>query len=432
MGVILGVIFHFIGGFASGSFYMPYKKVRGWSWESYWIIGGLASWLIVPPIAAYLTIPGFAGIISGTETSTLLYTYLFGLLWGIGGLTYGLGVRYLGVSLGSSIILGLCMVFGSLIPPIYYQFFPEAGKDTISDYTGSQWGLTVIAGLVVCVIGIIVCGMAGTRKEKELKASPAPPDATGNGGSIKLRKLSPVKEPATVSAGTTHTDYQEVVVQQPTVDAHGAQAVNAVEYKFGLGIFVSIVSGVLSACFNFGIEAGKPMAEVANQLWAADHPGQGNFLFSNNVIFVVILWGGLTTNLIWCVILNARNKTFGDYTNKKTPLTRNYLLCALAGTAWFLQFFFYGMGESKLGNGASSWILHMSFIILVANMWGLISNEWKGVSKKTLYTIVAGVFIVIAAVLVVGKGNSLKPEPAAQTGQVKTANILLTPESKVL
>ncbi|MDB5206807.1 MAG: rhaT [Flavisolibacter sp.] len=425
MGVILGVIFHFIGGFASGSFYMPYKKVKGWSWESYWIVGGLASWLIVPPIAAYLTIPGFAGIISQTETSTLLYTYLFGLLWGIGGLTYGLGVRYLGVSLGSSIILGLCMVFGSLIPPIYYQFFPEAGKDTISDYTGSQWGLTVIAGLVVCVIGIIVCGRAGTMKEKELKANLPPSDGSGNGGSVKLRKLSPVTEPATVGAGTTHPAYEEVVVREAAASAHGATAGNSIEYKFGLGIFVSIVSGVLSACFNFGIEAGKPMAEVANQLWAADHPGQGNFLFGNNVIFVVILWGGLTTNLIWCMILNARNKTFGDYTNSKTPLTRNYLLCALAGTAWFLQFFFYGMGESKLGNGASSWILHMSFIILVANMWGLISNEWKGVSKKTLYTIFAGVLIVIAAVLVVGKGNSLKPDPGAQTGYVKLTNKVL-------
>ena len=109
------------------------------------------------------------------------------------------------------------------------------------------------------------------------------------------------------------------------------------------------------------------------------------------------------------MILNARNKTFGNYADKKTPLLRNYLLSALAGTTWFLQFFFYGMGESKLGNGASSWILHMSFIILVANMWGLISNEWQGVSKKTKFTIVGGVITIILAVLIVGYGNYLKP-----------------------
>jgi L-rhamnose-H+ transport protein len=89
--------------------------------------------------------------------------------------------------------------------------------------------------------------------------------------------------------------------------------------------------------FNFGIEAGKPMAEIANANWQSVHPGEGNFLYQNNVIFVVILWGGLTTNFIWCMILNAKNKTFGDYTNKKTPLAkiifsalgRNYLVLTI-------------------------------------------------------------------------------------------------------
>src|SRR5262245_20617214 len=209
MGVILGVIFHFIGGFASGSFYIPFKKVKGWSWESYWIIGGLFSWLIVPPLAAYLTVPCFADFIKHADASTLGFTFMFGLLWGIGGLTYGLGVRYLGVSLGSSIILGLCMVFGSLIPAIYYDFSPVEGKDTFSMMVGSTWGLTVLAGLLVCVLGIIICGKAGTMKEKQLTK--------------------------TTAASKT-------------------------EYKFGLGMLVGIISGVLSACFNFGLEAGQPLA----------------------------------------------------------------------------------------------------------------------------------------------------------------------------
>jgi L-rhamnose-H+ transport protein len=202
--------------------------------------------------------------------------------------------------------------------------------------------------------------------------------------------------------------YEEVpVLQKIEASAHGAPTAS-VEYKFGLGITVAIVSGVLSACFNFGLEAGQTMADTANNVWTAANPGQGEFLYRNNVVYIIILWGGLTTNLIWCLLLNTRNKTFGDYTNKKTPMLRNYLLCALAGTTWFLQFFFYGMGESKLGNGASSWILHMSFIILVANMWGLISNEWKGVSRKTRFTVFAGVATIILAVLIVGYGNYLK------------------------
>ena len=411
MQVILGVIFHFIGGFASGSFYMPFKKVRGWAWESYWIIGGLFSWLVVPPIAAWLTIPGFSEIIANTDSSTLAYTYLFGLLWGIGGLTYGLGVRYLGVALGSSIILGLCMVFGALIPSVYYQFFNEEGKDTISAIAGSNWGLTVLGGLVVCVIGIIICGKAGIMKEKQINADDS--SALVKKEFERQKQPQPViaEEMAAAGMGYRHEAYNEMAEASDGAACHPAppSATSNTEYKFALGLTVAIISGILSACFNFGLEAGQPMSIVANDVWKAANPAQGEFLFRNNVIYVVVLWGGLTTNLIWCMILNARNKTFSDYTNKKTPLLRNYLLSALAGTTWFLQFFFYGMGESKLGNGASSWILHMSFIILVANMWGLISNEWKGVSKKTKNTIVAGVITIILAVLIVGYGNYLKP-----------------------
>jgi len=359
MQVIFGVIFHFIGGFASGSFYIPYKKVKGWAWESYWIVGGIFSWLLVPPLAAWLTIPGFTDIIAATNGKILLLTYFFGALWGIGGLTYGLGVRYLGVSLGSSIILGLCSVFGALIPSVYYDFNPKSGKDSLTDMLNSQWGQMVLLGLAICVIGIIVCGKAGGMKEKDL---------------IAAGKADPSNN----------------------------------EYKIGLGLIVSIISGILSACFAFGIDAGKDMATAANDIWKSTHPGQGEFLFQNNVTYILILWGGLTTNLIWCMILNFRNKTFGDYTNKETPLLKNYIFSALAGTTWFLQFFFYGMGESKLGNGASSWILHMAFIILVANVWGIALKEWKGVSSKTKATVIAGIVTIIISVLLVGYGNSLK------------------------
>ena len=358
MQAILGVLFHFIGGFASGSFYMPYKKVKGWSWESFWIVGGVFSWLIVPPLAAYLTIPGFLDIIKNATSSVLGTTFLMGLLWGIGGLTYGLGVRYLGVSLGSSIILGLCSIFGAIIPAVYYYFNPAEGKDTIADLFGNRWGLFVLGGLAVCVIGIIISGKAGAMKDKDLAG--AATDASGS------------------------------------------------EFKIGKGLVLAIISGVLSACFSFGIEAGNSMGVVANDAWKMANPEQGEFLFRNNVIFVVILWGGLTTNLIWCMVLNYRNKSFEDYTNSKTPLLKNYILCAIGGTMWFLQFFFYGMGESKMGNGASSWILHMSFIILVANAWGVFTGEWKGVSAKAKNAIIIGISVIILSIILVGYGNSLK------------------------
>ena len=381
MGVLLGVIFHFLGGFASGSFYLPYKKVKGWSWESFWIVGGLFSWLIVPPLAAYLTIPGFMDIIRSSSFSVLASTYLMGLLWGIGGLTYGLGVRYLGVSLGSSIILGLCSVFGAIVPAIYYYFNPKEGKDTIADLFGTSWGLMVMLGLLLCVVGIVICGKAGAMKDKELV----------------------LKEEMVGEVVQTTGAHGEKIIKPSHIDASGS------EFLLVKGLILAVVSGVLSACFSFGIEAGTTMGIQANEIWKAANPGEtGEFLFRNNVIFVVILWGGLTTNFIWCMILNARNKTFGDYTNNRTPLLKNYILCALGGTMWFLQFFFYGMGESKMGNGASSWILHMSFIILVANMWGIVLKEWKGVSRKTAMTIILGIAVIIASVFIVGIGNSLK------------------------
>lgn len=357
MNVILGVIFHFLGGFASGSFYIPFKKVKQWSWESYWIIGGLFSWLIVPPLAAWLTIPDFTEIIKQTDGTVLRNTYIMGLLWGIGGLTYGLGVRFLGMSLGNSVILGYCAAFGSLVPPIYYNYTEAEGKVTFSQMLNSDGGKLVLLGVLVCLIGIFICGRAGMLKERELPEE---------------QKKSSISE-----------------------------------FSLVKGLIVATISGILSACFNFGIEAGSSMAQTANDIWVAKHPGEGAFLYRNNVVYVVLLWGGLTTNFIWCMILNARNKSFGDYTNSRTPLLRNYLFSALAGTTWFLQFFFYGMGESKMGNGASSWILHMAFIILIANVWGIVLKEWKGVSGKTKTTIIAGIITIIASVFLVGIGNSL-------------------------
>lgn len=349
MQVLFGIIFHSIGGFSSGSFYMPFKKVKDWAWESYWIVGGFFSWLVVPPIAAYLTVPNFADIISAAIPSVKAVTYSMGLIWGIGGLTYGLGVRYLGMSLGNSITLGFCSAFGALVPPIYYSFYPVAGKISFTDMLSNTGGRLVLLGVLVCLIGIAISGKAGMLKEKDFSV----------GHEDKDKDFSLVK-----------------------------------------GLIIAVISGILSSFFNFGIEAGKPMADEAIR--------QGfNPLFQNNVTYVVLLWGGLTTNFVWCMYLNFKNKTFGDYNNDETPIAKNTMFSALAGTMWFLQFFFYGMGESKLGNGASSWILHMATIILTANFWGFYLKEWSGVSKRTFRTFLWGIGLIMASIALVGIGNSL-------------------------
>lgn len=351
MQVLLGIILHFIGGFASGSFYIPYKKVKAWAWESYWLVGGFFSWIIAPWVVAALTVPDLMGIISQASGETLFWTYLMGALWGIGGLTFGLTMRYLGMSLGMAIALGFCSAFGTLIPPLYAQFFGSGADVTFSTLLSKTSGQITLLGVVVCLVGIAICGKAGMAKEKEL------------------------------------SDEQKKE--------------NIQEFNFTKGLSVAIFSGILSACMSFGFVAGKPIADLSVQNGVAP-------LFQNSAVLVVILLGGFTTNFIWCVILNFRNRSGKDYVDSKTPLLRNYIFSALAGITWYLQFMFYGMGSSKMGRyDFSSWTLHMAFIIIVSNLWGLYFNEWKGSSPRTMRIIILGIATVIFSTIVVGVGNYL-------------------------
>ena len=156
-------------------------------------------------------------------------------------------------------------------------------KTTFNDLLTTSWGRIVLVGVVLCLIGIYICGRAGVMKERELSDE---------------KKKESIKE-----------------------------------FNLVTGLIVCIISGILSACFNYGIEDGTKLAEVANNMWKTEHPAETiNFLYRNNVTYVVLLWGGLTTNFLWCMYLNARNKTFSDYTNSKLPLARNLFFSALAGT----------------------------------------------------------------------------------------------------
>jgi len=254
------------------------------------------------------------------------------------------------MSLGNSVVLGFCAAFGAVVPSIYYSINPTEGKISFTDMLATPGGRLVLLGVVVCLTGIAISGKAGMMKENELSSE--------------------------------------------------QQKASVAEFSLVKGLIIAVISGILSSFFNFGIEVGKPMANQA--VLDGFNP-----LFQNNVTYIVILWGGLTTNFIWTTILSLKNKTYSDFTNKATPLGKNYMFAAMAGTIWFMQFFFYGMGESKLGNGASSWILHMSTIILTANMWGIYRKEWTAVSKKTKLTITLGIFVIMLAVAIVGIGNSI-------------------------
>ncbi|UXX79900.1 L-rhamnose/proton symporter RhaT [Reichenbachiella carrageenanivorans] len=340
MGAILGVIFHAIGGFGAGSFYIPFKQVKQWSWESSWFILGLSAWLIVPFITAWFTIPDLWHVITQADSATQGWTYFFGLLWGIGGLTFGLSMRYLGVSLGMTIALGLCTAFGTLIPPIF--------KGTFAQLLQTDTGIITLSGILICLIGIAVVGYAGAQKEKET----------------------------------------EMAADE--------------EFNLTKGLTVATLSGLLSACFAFGLEAGAPIAQLALASGASD-------LFQNNAVLVWILWGGMTTNGLYCLYLNRKNRTTTDYTNPDTPLVKNYIWAALGGLTWYLQFFFYGMGTTYLGESLefASWSIHMAFIIFFSNLWGIIYKEWVGASRNTMWVLALGLAIVMISILMIGLANTI-------------------------
>ncbi|MBU0616273.1 MAG: L-rhamnose/proton symporter RhaT, partial [Planctomycetes bacterium] len=244
----LGVTFHAAGGLAAGSFYLPFKQVRNWAWESYWLVGGVFSWIIAPWILAWLTTPDLLEVLRQAPPKTLAASYALGMLWGVGGLTFGLSMRYLGMSLGYALSLGFCAAFGTVIPPTFRGELPELVQ------RGS--GLLTLGGVLVCLVGIAACGRAGMSKERE---------------------LSTEAKRATIS-----------------------------EFNFVKGVWVALFAGVMSACMAFAIAAGKPIADLAVAHGAPP-------LWQNTSAFVVILAGGFTTNFLWCVYLNVRNRTGGDY-----------------------------------------------------------------------------------------------------------------------
>ena len=152
----------------------------------------------------------------------------------------------------------------------------------------------------------------------------------------------------------------------------------------------------------FGFAAGKPIAQFAIE---AGTPS----LWQNSPVLVVILAGGFTTNFLWCIFLNIKNRTAKNYIDsRRASLLSNYIFSAMAGIAWYLQFMFYGMGSTKMGKYAfSSWTIHMALIIVFSNMWGLLFHEWKGCTRRTLRIITAGIFMVILSIVFIGAGNYL-------------------------
>jgi L-rhamnose-H+ transport protein len=336
---MIGILLIAIGSIGSASFYVPFKKVKVWAWESYWISQGLAAWIICPWVFALLTVPSgtLMDILHDAPSSAKWLAFMFGALWGIGGLTFGLSIRYMGIALGQSLVLGLTAALGTIIPSMV------AGDDLFA----SRAGILTLIGVAIALAGIAIIGYAGVLKNQSL--------------SEEERK----------------------------------EAVK--EFALKKGILIAILSGIMSACFAFGIQAGNPIEEVAAQYGT-------NALFVTNPTYIFIMLGGFIMNLIYCVTLNIKNGTYKDYVSVSGGVFMNNIgWTFLAGLLWFLQFFFYGMGKSQVPASmeAFSWSILMAMNIAVSNIWGLILNEWKGVSRKTVVVLIIGLIILILSTFVI-------------------------------
>lgn len=331
MEIFLGLLIIAIGSFGQSSSYVPIRKVKEWSWESFWLTQGLFAWLVFPFLGALLAAGGslFGYLGAGGGGMAMFY----GILWGVGGLTFGLSMRFLGVALGQSIALGTCSAFGTLLPAIF------AGDNL---FQGE--GLILLIGVCIMVAGIAVIGYAGSLRDKNM---------------TEEQKRAAIKD-----------------------------------FALTKGLLVALLAGVMSACFNLGLDAGAPIMNAA----IAD--GVSPLMAGLPRIFMVTL-GGAITNIAYCVFMNVKNKTGGDY-KKGGVLMNNLLFCALAGLLWYSQFFGLEMGKSFLVSSpillAFAWSILMALNVVFSNVWGIILKEWKGCSKTTIYVLLLGLAILIFSV----------------------------------
>lgn len=328
MNTLLGLLIIALGSFCQSSSYVPINKVREWSWESFWLTQGIFAWLVFPLLGALLAVPAGSslGALFAAVPSAALKAAGYGVLWGVGGLTFGLSMRYLGVALGQSISLGTCAAFGTLLPALFGGMNLLEGK-----------GLILLSGVCITLAGIAVIGYAG---------------------SLRARNMTAQERSAAVK-----------------------------DFALTKGLLVALLAGVMSACFNLGLDAGRPL-----QIAGSDP------LFASLPATLAVTLGGFVTNAVYCLFRNARNKSFGDYA-KRSLWANNLPFCALAGALWYSQFFGLAVGQSFFDEGsvvaAFAWCILMALNVTFSNVWGMVLKEWQGAGRKTMTVLAAGLALLI-------------------------------------
>jgi L-rhamnose-H+ transport protein len=334
MGVLLGLLIIAVGAFCQSSCYVPINKIKKWSWESYWLVQGVFAWLIFPLLGALLAVPAGHGLfeVYSADLQATLLTMLFGVLWGVGGLTFGLSMRYLGVALGQSISLGTCAGLGTIMGPVLlHVFFPEL--NALASLTSA-----VIIGVVVTLLGIAIIGIAGGMK----------------------------------SATLSEEEKKEAVK----------------DFNFPKGLAIALLAGFMSGCFNVGLEFGKELnfGELTQPMFrtlpATFLVTMGGFL--TNAIYCLYqnkknntfsdykersIWG---SNLIFCALAGL--------------LWYSQFFGLSLGRSFF---------EAGSAMDTLAFCILMALNVTFSNVWGIILKEWKGCSKKTIAVLITGIAVLI-------------------------------------
>jgi L-rhamnose-H+ transport protein len=342
---LLGVGLHAIGALFAATCYTPQKKVKGWSWQSYWIVQASFCWLLLPILGAWLTIPDLMAVLHEAPTSAMRNSFLLGAAYGIGGTAFGISIRYIGFSLTYAIAVGLSSVLGTLIPPLVHGTLGD-----VLHKPGAGW---VMGGIAVGTLGIACAGWAGWMKEGDLTAQK--------------------------SRG---------------------------EFSLVRGLFLSLLAGVLSAVYGFALEQGEPIADIASAHGAGVFRGNVVYIFSNSGAFLTSALYCLWLHARHKTIGELVELPAGP---EKASLPVNFLMAAVTGLFWYGQFFFYNLGHVQLGKefNFTSWAIHMIMLVLFSNLLGVVLREWRQCRRLTHATVGIALVVLVAAVVLLTYGNHI-------------------------
>jgi len=353
---LLGMLVFALGGLAGAIFLLPARGVKGWAYETWWMFYCVFGLLLSPLVVCAITVPDFWSVTMSAPTTTLLKCASFGVIWGIGGLTWGLMVRYLGIGLGLAIGCGLCAATGTVLPPIMNG---EAAS-LLFDAKGAVvvGKLIVLAGVIGSLAGIGFVGYAGKIKENEL----------------------------------------------PEEEKKKAVA----EFNFKKGMIVAVISGVCSACMNLGLQSGGTIEAAALEAAKNAHlvaVDATSFAWQGMPVIMVVTWGGFLVQSAWVMQQHCKNRTFGDYLFHG-PAVRNWVLAALVGILWVFQFVCTKAGEPMMGElKYISFAVMMASTIFFSTIIGVLTGEWKGTSAKTRGCLVLGTLILVISFAAISLGS---------------------------